>query len=428
MPDALTMRYQELAERVLGQGHLGYGRTEDWLMQSGRWLHHPLVPGGGSFADYFRAALDHHVALLCAVNLDPEDAACARDFDEFLRIVLDWILDVPLELLLKSREPLGLVVSGRQSGQAFGSQVMRCGGPSLIFWEVFRSLRRSLRLEDYSRLGEQIGQTLVHEMIGHQLAFCAESGSCLSRDDLRDVLSAAGIDELKLIGRTMVNVDTFLDTDDLLASLQLVEYVVSPRNIGKYFGNVVELIAFAVEGSRPDSHQPYDDVLAVLKRSLLRLSKPISVGDDGSALYRGFSFESRRFEEYFIEHRDGKWRETRAARLDGRWLSLSRIVSAAADRRTQLESVEAIEVAPQQRFMLNLSGSSYLLQLDDHVALATPFGIAAGDSLEAVPALAFNKCGAAVRAEPSGSPLIRHYTVTNDADRPVTLRIVRLDM
>lgn len=371
---SLADDYERRANELLQSGQLGHGIQEDLLIASAAWFHQPLLPGAGAFADFFGAAAEHHVTLLSAVDLDPGNRAEAADLHEFLSVILRWIQSMPLAVLGKSPAPLGLVVGWMGTGYNLGAQIMRAGAPAIVYWGVFRSLRKALNDSRYHRLSEQIRQTLVHELIGHQLAFCTAGGPLLSREDLRLIFQACQIAEVKLAGSDSMSVDRFLAEEDLLGAINRIEYYASHRDAQRYHANITERIAFSIQGNLGSATSPYDEILSILKRNLLRAPAPLTPpGRPEGVLYEGYEFSKPDPDRYFVACIGGQWRETEAMERDGSWISQEQLCAASVLAGRIPPPARKIE--PDQAFHLNVGPSGYLLLVDGLTLLASPFGL-----------------------------------------------------
>jgi hypothetical protein len=426
-PRVIKAEYERRATALLQDGFLGHGVHEDLLLQAAWWFDRPLAPGAGALADFFRAALDNHVVLYFAVA--PRSSAAAADLHDFLQVVLYWLRALPDSLLKKSPEPLGLVVSEVGDGQRLGAQVMRWRGPSLIYWGAFQALRPPGQGE-YWGLADQVRRTLIHELVGHQLAFCSSAGPLLPREDLRDILKASDIRHLKVIDGPPLDVETFLVQEDLLEAVRRIHYFSGRYNEQKYYSNLAELIAFAAEGSSPGADLPHAAVHAILKRNLLRLPNPLTApGPDGATLYEGYDVAQAGFPRYFIEHIDGAWVETGALRHGDRWLTLRALARAARAHKEDLAAAPLREwIEPGQVFHLQVPFGGYLLEIHGSQYLVCPFGMF-GDLAGDTPRpwlLPIRQGDVAIQ------PVVRNawpwggFAIRNDSEVPILFKLLEL--
>jgi hypothetical protein len=426
---SLQGEYEQRRDRLLQNGCLGHGVQEDLLLRSAAWFHRPLAPEGGSFADFFGTALQHHVAVIAAVDPMADDAARAHDLHAFLQVVLASICRLPAPLLKKSPEPLTLIIAAAGSGYAFGAHILEPRGPSLIYWEVFRELRHSLVLGDYQPLAGQIQRTLVHELLGHQLAFCSSAGPLVPREDLRDILAAAGIRYLKLVDSPSIEVDLFLQADDLLAAVRRIHYLVSRRNAEKYFVHLTELIAFSLDASPPTSALPYGEILQILKRNFLRSPNPVNVPGNGQLpLYEGYDPSGPECRRYYTENTGTAWRETPALCRQGMWLTLAGLIDGWYARRRELSSTPQQWIEPNRLLFLRIPFGGYLVELDQQAFLACPFGLFAEDAGQVVPcADEFPERPFAIESHRRGGDTCDEFRVSNRSARPLPFRLLELD-
>jgi len=376
MTGNITSAYEQLAGEILTEGHLGHGIQEDLLLDSARWFGRPLTAGNASFGDFFRAAMEHHIGLLSAVDLDIENERDCLEFLGFLRYLLRWISGLPQDVVRKSPKPLMLVIGWHGALQQFGAQVMRRGGPSVIYWGAFRSLRSCLHLGSYRRLAELIWITLAHELIGHQLAFCTHGGPLLSRDDLRDIVTASHIRFLKLVDSSSMSAEAFLALPDLLAAVARVRYYGPSTDMRRYCSNLAEVIAFAVAGNPPEANPCNGDVQAVLRRGLLREQSPLAC-DSSSAtmLYRGYDFSKATFPAYFVERSSSGWRETQAVAQHDRWMTLTGLFDAFRFVSSHKQPGERIDLQSGKKLFLNAQSANYVLEVGAVRLLISPFGV-----------------------------------------------------
>lgn len=421
--------YERLASEMLAGGYLGHGIQEDLLVDAARWFGTPLGGGTASFADFFRIALDHHVALLCAVDLDAEKEEDGREFLEFLRILLRWVEELPQEVVRKAKDPLLLVAGWQGMGHQLGAQIMRPGGPAIIYWGAFRSLRSSLQFSGYRRLTQLVRTTLAHELIGHQLPFCTAGGPLFSRDDLAAVLKAMDVRYLELVDSPSMSVETFLALPDLIKAISRVRYYGSERDPQRYCANLVEVIAFAVSGEPAHTVPGRGEIKSILRRGLLCERSPVATDPaTGTALYRGFDFSDASPTPYFVEQAGRDRHETEALPKGGRWLTLRGLWTAwdAAERGGQAGREVALE--PGRKCFLDGESAGYLVDAGRMKFLCCPFGL----------------FEAACRATPAALPgTLRRgdmvlgveqrrveqvsYAIANEGMREIRLRVIPLE-
>ncbi len=383
-PSVQKAEYDRIANRLLNEGLLGHGLHEDLLVNSSHWFHQRIGPNSECLADFFGAALENHVVLVFALPEVSSSAEEAVDLFDFLHHLVSWIVQLPKALLLKSPEPLVLVVGHRGLSDQFGAHMMQRGGPSIIFWQTFYSVRKALRELSYARLSHQIGKTLVHELIGHQLAFCTLPGPIVSHKDISEILQIADIGFIKLNDGSSLSAPEFARSPDLLAAIRLTKYIQSARQAHRYFGNLTELIAFAVEGAGNNAPYNYEGILRVLRGSLLREPLPVNVAGDRSELYRSHDLSTMPFEHAYVYQTSAGWLQTEARSWNGQWLSLHDCEILCRSILAERASPAcATKVPPDQSFTIQMPFDGIPLVVKDAAFMVSPFGLYSveGDNL-----------------------------------------------
>ena len=310
-----------------------------------------------------------------------------------------------------------------------GSHVFRLRGPSLIYLgDLPRPAPAGSR--DYATVSDQIRRTLVHEMVGHRLAFCTAAGPLLTRDDLHNILRVAGVRFLKLIDSPSIEVDAFLARQDLLEAVRQIQYVDARTHEQRDYSNLTELIAFAAEGRSADVGLPYPDIHKILKRHLLCLPAPLNAPGPGQAtLYEGYDVAQlpRRTTTSNTQRGTGS---TPARRAGGRWLTLAGLGRACLARAGELvpgSDQQWIEAG--SLFRLRVPFGGYLLAVEGNVLLASCFGLF-GDLGRSVPTPYGRACQIG-RASMSG--LAPHdsvwstYTIHNQSGVRIPFHLLELD-
>ena len=162
--------YADWVRRLRLGGALGHGVREDVLQRSVRSLDRELMPGGGSVRDFVVEARLRGVALLVAEELEGMTAGLAAELHAFLEQVLAAIIWLPRELTRKSPEPFVCMVCPGEEPAKLGSHRIGRPGYSSIHWSGFRARSEGAVVPGYSPHFQEIRRTVVHEVIGHQLA------------------------------------------------------------------------------------------------------------------------------------------------------------------------------------------------------------------------------------------------------------------
>jgi len=420
--------YNRISNRLLQESMLGHGLHEDFLLSSAKWFHHRIGPNNECLADSFESALGHHVALIFALPAISADPAAAADLFDYLRHLVSWVVQLPGDLLRKSPEPLVLVVGHRGLTNQFGAQIMRSGGPSIIYWQNFSSLRQSLGQFNYDSLSDQIGKTVVHELIGHQLAFCSPAGPLITRSEISEILSIAKVDFIKLNDGSSLRARDFVKSADLLAALRRTEYVRSNWQSHRYYGNLAEIIAFAVEGVADNLPFDYQRILGILEGGLLRESQPVNSPDSRTPLYRSHDLSCQPFKQSYIHLENRQWHRTEALCCGSHWLSLHDCQRRFQEHLAKSPGPAGLSVVrPGQSVNISLPFDALALVINDTPLLISPFGMftARGDTFIRRP-----KCwqlGDCLIQGPDGSIKSDFLTVKNAGASSIQVGFSRLN-
>jgi hypothetical protein len=372
-PAELKLLYEERLNHLLRDGVLGFGIHEELLRSSAASFDRTLLSGGGALADFFATALQEHVALLLAVNLtENEDAA---DLHAFLSEVVACLSSLPKPILQKSPQPLGLVIGNHGGGFRLGAQWLQKGAPAIIFWRTFQSLRKSLHTESYAQLRDLLRKTIIHEVIGHQLAFCTSAGPLVTREELRQILQLGGITRLDLTDGSHVSAAQFVESPDLLEMMRRIRYLVSPYSPDRYYENPAEMIAFAVEGEWP-AHRAYRSILNVLKQHFLLDPSPLHTAEASDhVLFQGFDVSTSPATRYFLERAGEGVRETEALQTPAGWISRERLLDRFYQHHKPDGPGNQVVLEPARAAAIHLPAPGLQIELGDGWYLVCAFGV-----------------------------------------------------
>jgi hypothetical protein len=236
-------------------------------------------------------------------------------------------------------------------------------------------LLKSLNAESYRLLRDLIRKTIVHEIVGHQLAFCTAAGPLVTRTDLLDILTLAGVSDVSLVDGTRVRAADLVAAPDLLGMISRIHYLISAHCPANYYENPIEMIAFAAEGEWPTHDEVHRGVLGVLRRNLLRSPVPLHTTDSsGEPLFEGFDLSISPARRYFIRRHADTFRETEAVEVNGEWITRDELVE-------QLQGVEAgtsdrqLVLQPGRAAAIYLPPRGCLISVKEDWYLACAFGV-----------------------------------------------------
>ncbi len=375
-PKSAKAEYDRISNWLLDNSTLGHGLHEDFLVESSRWFHERIGRNGECLADCFCAARENHVALLFALPSLSPDAEAANDLFDFLHYLVSWIIQIPPGLLEKSTEPLILVVGHRGGSGEFGAQMMQRCGPSILFWQTFSSFRKALGQLNYAQLSNQICKTLVHELVGHQLAFCCSNGPIVTAAEVSQILSIAKIDFVKLSDGSTLSAADFVRAPDLLAAVRRTEYIQSARHTHRYFGNLAELIAYAVDGVPDNLPYDYAGILKVLKGDLLREAQPVNEAGSRTPIYRVHDLSVAPFRQQYCYLEGTEWTETEAICRNRQWLSLHECqLRFRASLAGSSALAKTVFLSPRKSLSISLPFDGMAVSIRGRDFVASAFGI-----------------------------------------------------
>jgi hypothetical protein len=376
---------------------------------------------GGSPADFFGHALRQHVALYFAVDMNPDDPVAGADFHAFLSEVHQSLAALPPVLLRKSPSPLGLVIGDHRLGSSLGEQILKPGAPSILFWRAFRSLRESLQDRPHASLATLIRKTILHEMIGHQLAFCCVNGPHLPAEDFLDILRIAGITSIPLTDGSEISPADLASTKDLLKEVRRIRYILSPRCPNRYYENPIEMVAFAIEGEvSPNS--TYAQIKRVLRRNLLRDPCPLqTVPGASNALYRGYDLSETPVTQYFIEATSQGLRETEASETAEGWVSKEALIDQLQSAKTGVQFAQELTLQPGRGASVNVPPRGCFVNFLGKWYLACAFGILEQDCRGDVQKGPQLTTGVHLNLDHRGTAI--NLIISNDSPQPLVVHL-----